>query len=530
MRQGDRSKTIGLFAVLSIALMLSASFVSAETSDAGDPLAWEGEDIASLGDFYSYLVIFEFAGEQAETIYYGLYDSDSELLGEYDSYHFEYTFSDKGTYYLIQTVTNPSGSSTQWYSLNIVGYPIITFDTDGGSPVDAIQQPAFRVVADAPEDPVKDNCTFGGWFEDQAFEKEWSWETEVVKSMTLYAKWIQDPTITFDSNGGSDVEEIIIGDGSAADMPTDPTRDGYTFDGWYLDSEFTQAYDWDSAVTSSFTLYAKWIQIFTITFDSNGGTPVADSDVEGGSSATIPSSPSRSGYTFQGWYSDSELTQTYDWDSAVTSDLTLYAKWKSVSSGSGGGSGGGSSTVTYTVRFETNGGSSVSSIKVEKGKVAVKPTDPVKDGSRFDGWYTDSELTQPYDWSSKVTKSITLYAKWVQFFTITFDSNGGSSVVSITVEEGSVISVKPADPVREGYTFQGWYSDWNSYDWRMPIMSDVVLCAGWIEDVPPAATDEAIVEDGTDGMIVPMLLILIIVLIAAMIVLMVRSRKYGGMR
>ncbi|WP_400153591.1 InlB B-repeat-containing protein, partial [Candidatus Methanomassiliicoccus intestinalis] len=116
----------------------------------------------------------------------------------------------------------------------------------------------------------------------------------------------------------------------------------------------TQPYDFSSQVLSSFTLYAKWTAesgTYTVTFNSNGGSAVPAQTVKAGEKAVKPANPTKSGYSFSGWYSDASLITQYDFNSAVNADITLCAKWTS----NGGGGGGGPVTpTTYTVTFCNN--------------------------------------------------------------------------------------------------------------------------------------------------------------------------------
>ncbi|MDR0682503.1 MAG: InlB B-repeat-containing protein [Dysgonamonadaceae bacterium] len=135
-------------------------------------------------------------------------------------------------------------------------------------------------------------------------------------------------TVTFESNGGSEVAPQTVVHNDKATEPEDPTKEGNTFAGWYSDSELTTLYDFDTPVTADITLYAKWtVNTYTVTFVSNGGSGVAPQTVVHNDKATEPEDPTKEGNTFAGWYSDSELTTAYDFDTPVTADITLYAKW-----------------------------------------------------------------------------------------------------------------------------------------------------------------------------------------------------------
>ncbi|NLL27393.1 MAG: T9SS type A sorting domain-containing protein, partial [Bacteroidales bacterium] len=279
-------------------------------------------------------------------------------------------------------------------------------------------------------------------------------------------------TITFNSNGGSAVENATVNHGEKVIKPADPTKEGYTFAGWFIDTDLQTAYDFETAVTSDLTLYAKWTESspvvkYTITFNSNGGSAVENATVNHGEKVTKPADPTKEGYTFAGWFIDTDLQTAYDFETAVTSDLTLYAKW---------------TVNTYTITFNSNGGSAVENATVNHGEKVTKPADPTKEGYTFAGWFSDVELQTAYDFETAVTSDLTLYAKWtVNIYTITFNSNGGSAVENATVNHGEKV-IKPADPTKEGYTFAGWFIDTDlqtAYDFETAVTSDLTLYAKW---------------------------------------------------
>ena len=206
-------------------------------------------------------------------------------------------------------------------------------------------------------------------------------------------------TAAFDSNGGSAVKAQAVRSGAKASKPADPTKSGYLFKGWYSDKSLTKAFNFNSAVRSNLTLYAKWEAkaAYTVTFNANGGTAVKAQSVSSGAKASKPANPTKAGHVFKGWYSDKSLTKAYDFNSAVKSDLALYAKWEA---------------NEYTVTFVSNGGTSVAKQTVAYGAKVSKPSDPTLDDSQFVGWYTDTACTEAYDFNLPVKANLTLYAKW----------------------------------------------------------------------------------------------------------------------
>ena len=236
------------------------------------------------------------------------------------------------------------------------------------------------------------------------------------------------------------------------------------------------------------TLYAKWTEVeipveppedifFTVTFDANGhGVAPAPQTIKQGLTATQPAPLSEDGFTFGGWYKDSACTDEFDFSTPITADITLYAKWVEDTS-----------ETYFTVWFDSRGGNEIYARRVVSGSAVAPPADPVREGFTFAGWY--SAEGEEFDFSKPVNSDLTLYAKWVEdtsetYFTVEFDSRGGNAVYAQEVISGGK-AVKPADPVREGFTFTGWFTDEetkNAYDFNTTIDGDIKLYAGWIEN------------------------------------------------
>ena len=212
-------------------------------------------------------------------------------------------------------------------------------------------------------------------------------------------------TVTFDTDGGSAVDSQSVTEGETAAQPADPVREGYVFDGWFADAGRETAFDFSVPVYADLTVYAGWTESalpvivdVTVTFDSAGGSPVATQTIRSGEKAIPPTNPVREGYTFRGWELDGV---GYDFSEPVESNITLLAVWEEDKP-----------DVTYTVTFQTNGGSAVSDQIVTEGNTPVRPADPTRDGYTFDGWFTDSGLAIAFDFSKPVTGNNTVYARW----------------------------------------------------------------------------------------------------------------------
>jgi len=205
-------------------------------------------------------------------------------------------------------------------------------------------------------------------------------------------KWLSY-TVTFDSNGGSAVAPQTVTIGGKAQKPENPTREGYTFDSWQTPQG--AAFDFGSPVEADVTLKAKWTEnevkpeTFTVSFETDGGSAVEKQSVEKGKTASNPNAPTKKGYSFGGWYSDKECKTAYDFTSAVTADLTLYAKWTEIKYTVSAGANGyytlkSNKTVSITVKRSEADDTCLnhfSSVAID-GKTLTKDTDyTVKSGS-----------------------------------------------------------------------------------------------------------------------------------------------------
>jgi uncharacterized repeat protein (TIGR02543 family) len=194
---------------------------------------------------------------------------------------------------------------------------------------------------------------------------------------------------------------------------------------------------------------------YTVTFDVDGGSAVSSQRVVSGGKVARPSpDPAKSGYTFANWYKDAGKQTVWNFDAdTVTADTTIYAKWV------------GGTVSSYTVTFDVDGGSAVSSQSVVSGEKVTRPTpDPAKEDMTFANWYKDAEKTTLWNFDTDViTADTTIYAKWVTgtvpSYTVTFNADGGAPApASQSVAQGEK-ATKPADPAKAGHTFDGWYKD-----------------------------------------------------------------------
>lgn len=139
-------------------------------------------------------------------------------------------------------------------------------------------------------------------------------------------------TVTFNTDGGSEIKAVNVQEGKTLAKPSDPTKGDFIFVGWFKEATWVNAWDFDKdVVTEDITLYGKWTTItYTVTFNTNGGSAIAPATVAKGSKAIRPVPPTKTGAAFDDWYSDVALSVLYDFNTAVTGNLTIYAKWITV--------------------------------------------------------------------------------------------------------------------------------------------------------------------------------------------------------
>ena len=222
----------------------------------------------------------------------------------------------------------------------------VSFVTQGGTTI-TNQSVMEGYKLESVKDPERTGYVFKGWFTDSNHTKAFDISKDTVsENITLYAKWEEKMVkITFNSMGGSSIDSLSVPQGGMVSKPTDPTLDGYTFDGWYKDSGRTNKFDFGSKLESDTTLYAKWITAgeenktadniinpdpnkITVVFNTQGGTQLDNAIYNKGSLLSVPPTPVRTGYTFLGWYKDSGYQTPWDFTKdTATENVTLYAKW-----------------------------------------------------------------------------------------------------------------------------------------------------------------------------------------------------------
>lgn len=343
----------------------------------------------------------------------------------------------------------------------------IFFETSGGSLVES-QTVSEGEQVKKPADPKRDGYMFVEWTYQ---EETYDFSSKVKSNLTLKARWIKEDKekekfiVKFETDGGTTISNQVVEKGNKVIKPVDPIKDNYVFNGWTLSDEI---FDFEKIIEEDIVLKAKWKKVtnnnptnngsnnnginnnginnnginnnnttkpttpttptvkkYTVTFNSNGGSAVSFQTITDGEKALKPSNPTRSGYTFEGWTLNGNA---YDFNSVVKSNITLVAKWKE------------NTKAKYTVTFNSNGGSTVSSQTVTEGNKVTRPKNPTKNGYNFDGWLLNGSI---YDFNSSINDNITLIAKWVQksYVVKVSEVDQYSTDVKLTIyEDGNIVS------------------------------------------------------------------------------------------
>ena len=205
---------------------------------------------------------------------------------------------------------------------------------------------------------------------------------------------------------------------------------------------------------------------YTVTFDYDDGTTEAlKKEVVKDSTVVQPADPTREGYAFKGWYIVNETEEKkFEFTTPITENLELKAKWAKV----------------HTVTFDVDGGTTVSTQKVEDGNKATKPEDPTKTDYGFKYWTLDDS---EFNFNTPITEDITLKAEWeINKYTVTFDLDGGTADPVIgqkTVEHGKTTNDPGTVPTKTGHTFNYWSLDGSKFNFDTPIKKNITLKAEW---------------------------------------------------
>lgn len=466
-------------------------------------------------------------------------------------------FNDVYTGIQVFSTVTYAGSASQWGNISIatgndrltqasVQYSVqdpvtpttytITFDagngtfSENGSNSLALTTDTNGYLTQQPSTPTQSGYTFAGWFDAATGGNAISTSAQFSTNTTVYAQWTQDVQTSFtinfylnDGTGATFATPTMQSAGSV-NLPGAPSRYGYTFSHWAL-SDGTQIDPSTYTFTNTTDVYAQWTQIqtgtvYTITFDAYTGqfadqstTTTLQTDASG-VLQSLPTTPTKSGYNFVGWYTDANSGDLVQVGHAFTSDALLYARWTPDYS----------TPVEYTISFYLNDGVNTgvySTITTTDSYgyhvLASLPAQPTRDGYDFAGWFTETSG------GTKIELLITnfygdcpVYAQWtsqqvpVTGYTITFDANGGTLAEGVvntrtTGTDGKLAGVVSA-PVMDGYTFVGWFTATNGGEQvttSYVFTADATVYAQWTQNTTPVDPDDPNNPDNPDDPNVP---------------------------
>lgn len=386
--------------------------------------------------------------------------------------------------------------TANWKAINYT----ITYDLDGGGLDSENSNPEGYTIESADivlRMPVKENYTFIGW----TFEGQDQPEKDIRISKGTYgnlhytANWkLNEYVVSYQSNAGSSVSDVLIKHGSMISKPEDPVRAGYAFAGWYKE-EYLQS-EWnfeEDSVTHDVTLYAKWnIHTYTAVFDKNGADSVTAKTISKNYQEALGVLPValRKGYTFTGWYTAKNGGKKIDGTTPMPLDgAVYYAHWKI-----------NTYKITYdlTDKAALNHASNSSVYTFEDETLTLHA--PTWKGHTFLGWTYDGQSSpkQEVIISKGSIGDRTFTAHWkLNSYTITFETNGDTSPEKQTIPYGGKVD-EPDTPFKTGYVFKGWYADkacTKSWDFTTDsVTEDMTLYSGYRKILDPVTADR---ESGT---------------------------------
>jgi uncharacterized repeat protein (TIGR02543 family) len=299
-------------------------------------------------------------------------------------------------------------------------------------------------------------------------------------STTLTAYWTaQSHQVTYELASGTSVAPIqsdVLTDATFT-VADEPQRPGFNFDGWFDGTNNFAAGDEYVVGVDDVTLTAQWSVItHKITYSLSGGTSVLPSQADTGTEETfvVATAPTRSGYSFNGWFDGTNIFAAGDEYVVGVDDVTLTAQW---------------SVITHKITYSLSGGTSVLPIQADTGtdETFVVAASPTRSGFTFTGWSDGSTVYQSGENYTMGSVDVTLTAQWsVITHKITYSLSGGTSVLPSQADTGTEETfVVATAPTRSGYTFTGWFDGTNTFaagDEYVVGDGDVTLTATWSQN------------------------------------------------
>ena len=295
----------------------------------------------------------------------------------------------------------------------------VSFNTNSSTIINPVVYDFGSTITEPTTIPTKTGYTFDKWYKDESLTIPFDFETETVpaQNITLYAGFtINSYTITFVTNTTeTTISPITYNFGENIEDFSSLTKEGYNFNGWFLNEECTTPFEAETMPAENFTLYAKWtIKKIKVYFNTKGGTMIDEMFIDYGSFVEKPDNPTKIGYTFNGWYYDYNCSndKAVVWNNEnkleIKTQTTFYANWKAV--------------LYNLVAYTYDNDNQISNSTYGYGATITLPTNLTKSNYIFDGWYADANLTTPFEAETMPAANTYVYAKWVAKTAIIIDS------------------------------------------------------------------------------------------------------------
>ena len=210
------------------------------------------------------------------------------------------------------------------------------------------------------------------------------------------------PTVSFECGDPEKKTSKVVEYEGIVTPPADPIAKGHQFDGWYTKENGGVPFDFNQKITKDVTVYAHWSEVkpdHTVYFNCGGKAEGSTKVVQYGEKVTPPANPKADGYRFEGWYTQKNGGVKFDFGQSITEDVTVYAHWSEVK-------------PDHTVYFNCGGKAEGSTKVVQYGEKVTPPANPKADGYRFEGWYTQENGGEPFDFNQEITEDVKVYAHW----------------------------------------------------------------------------------------------------------------------
>jgi uncharacterized repeat protein (TIGR02543 family) len=301
--------------------------------------------------------------------------------------------------------------------------------------------------------PTRTGYTFAGWFSDPAGGTEVTATTQLREDSVVYARWFHI-TVSFNVNGGialTPANAIVGGDGRLSSLPV-PTRAGFAFDGWTTAQvggvEVTESRVYSTPASSTAVtvpIFAQWSPV-TVSFHAGSGATVnpTSSTVNPTDGRVALPVPTRSGWSFNGWYTSETDGESVEAQNTFTENTTLYAQWSQ------------NRTITLSQNY-TGAPAGTTQITGAFGRLAGLP-EPTRTGFVFNGWFTTATGGTEVTNETVYTANAAIYAQWAQIRAVTFNPQGGIlAVTSANTGAFGRLAALPV-PTRTGLSFVGWFT------------------------------------------------------------------------